>query len=60
MNIFVAGGTNHHVAERKARRQVEAECALFAQLVAITILDRQQLGELAPEQRFRLDLEVVR
>ena len=59
MDVLGAGGADDDVAERKACRQVKTEGALFAHDIADIAVDRQQVGELAPEQRFGIGVEVV-
>ena len=52
-------GADDHVAEREARRQVEAERAFLAKAVGEPDVDRQQVGELAAEKLLGLAVEVV-
>ena len=52
VDVLVARRADDDVAEREARRQMEAERALLAQRVGGLVVDRQQVGELAAEQRF--------
>ena len=59
VDVLVARRADDDVAEREARRQVEAQRALLAQHVAGLVVDRQQVGELAAEQFFGRGLEIV-
>ena len=50
VDVLVARRADDDVAEREAGRQMEAQGALFAHDVAGLIVDRQQVGELAPSR----------
>jgi hypothetical protein len=59
VNILLARRANHHVRERKARGQVEAErLALLVGFPRVGV-DRQQIGKRATKQGFGRALEIV-
>src|SRR5213076_2230045 len=58
MDVLLARRSHDHVGKGKARRQVEAQRLSLLDHVRDIIVDRKQVGELPPKQRFRITLEV--
>ena len=59
VDVVIGRGADDHVGEGEARRQVEAQRAFLADRAVGAGVDRQQGGELAAEQGFRIGLEIV-
>ncbi len=59
MDVLLARWPDDHIREGEASRQVEAERLALFYGVRRFGLDRQQIGELAPKQLFRLAVEIL-